>query len=190
MGDPMTITLNGTTGITTPASTVGGSAVLTTASTIATSALPAGSVLQVVNANTTTQISSSSNVLTDTGLTASITPLFSSSKVIVLITHGAISRIAYASPSAVAMEIVLLRGSTQLAFLGKGLMHQSYSAQAGSGTGYLEFAGPAISFLDSPATTSAVTYKTQFRNSIGSTNGIRLQDNSSISTITLMEIAV
>ena len=178
----MSITLNGTTGITTPA--------LDSVAPFSSADMPAGSVLQVVNANTTTQISSSSNVLTDTGLTASITPLFSSSKVIVLITHGAISRIAYASPSAVAMEIVLLRGSTQLAFLGKGLMHQSYSAQAGSGTGYLEFAGPAISFLDSPATTSAVTYKTQFRNSIGSTNGIRLQDGSSISTTTLMEIAV
>ena len=162
--------------------------IITTAG-VPSSAMPAGSVLQVVNANTTTQISSSSNVLTDTGLTASITPLFSSSKVIVLITHGAISRIGYESPSAVAMEIVLLRGSTQLAFLGKHFMQQSYSAQAGSGTGYLEFAGPAISFLDSPATTAAVTYKTQFRNSLGSTNGVRLQDGNSISTITLMEIA-
>ena len=94
----MTITLNGTTGITTPA--------LDSVAPFSSADMPAGSVLQVVNANTTTQISSSSNVLTDTGLTASITPLFSSSKVIVLITHGAISRIAYASPSAVAMEIV------------------------------------------------------------------------------------
>jgi hypothetical protein len=52
----MAITLNGTTGITTPASTVGGSAVLTAASSLAAanltgalpaSAMPSGSVLQV-----------------------------------------------------------------------------------------------------------------------------------------------
>ena len=56
----MTITLNGTTGITTPASTVGGSAVLTTASSLAsanlTGALPAidGSALtDLTSANLT-----------------------------------------------------------------------------------------------------------------------------------------
>jgi len=93
VGDPMSITLNGTTGITTPASTVGGSAVLTTASTIAASALPAGSVLQVQHAVLTTFYSNSTNIpiddslpqITEGGeiLTLSITPKSATSKLLI-----------------------------------------------------------------------------------------------------------
>ena len=79
----MSITLNGTTGITTPASTVGGSAVLTTASTIATSALPAGSVLQVVTGNSLTTVSTTSTSFQNTSATLAITPQFSNSHILV-----------------------------------------------------------------------------------------------------------
>ena len=78
----MAITLNGTTGITTPASTVGGSAVLTTASTVATSALPAGSVLQMQQSLDTAAYSIGEN--THLGWSILITPASTSSKILLL----------------------------------------------------------------------------------------------------------
>ena len=80
----MAITLNGTTGITTPASTVGGSAVLTTASTVATSALPAGSVLQVKQITSASIVSTTNSSFTDTGISWTFdNPLLAGSKVLV-----------------------------------------------------------------------------------------------------------
>jgi hypothetical protein len=46
-----------------------------------------------------------------------------------------------------------------------------------------------LSYLDSPATTSATTYKTQIANPDGS-GAVGTQANNEYSTITLMEIAV
>jgi hypothetical protein len=51
---------------------------------------------------------------------------------------------------------------------------------------YLIFAGSGCTYLDSPATTSAITYKTQFKSITGST--VFTQYDNSDSTITLMEI--
>ena len=48
--------------------------------------------------------------------------------------------------------------------------------------------GASISYLDSPATTSAITYKTQFHSRQNVAN-VQVQDADSLSTITLMEIA-
>ena len=151
--------------------------------------LPAGTVLQVVSGSTSTQVSSSSNVLADTGLTATITPLFASSNILVLVNHGTIARIGAGTPSQIAMEIILLRGASQIQLLGQNLMYFIYSTEGAAGAGYLEMSGPSTSVLDSPATTSPVTYKTQFRNSIGATNGVRVQASSSQSRIVLLEIA-
>ena len=45
----------------------------------------------------------------------------------------------------------------------------------------------STSYVDSPSTTSATTYKTQFKNFFNGTN-VRIQYDNSISTITLLEI--
>jgi hypothetical protein len=42
-------------------------------------------------------------------------------------------------------------------------------------------------YLDSPATTSATTYKTQFASS-SNASGVGVQNDASVSTITLLEI--
>ena len=62
-------------------------------------AIPTGKVLQVVHAHTATVASSSSTSYADTGLTASITPSATSSKVIVII-HQSIAKISGANSSA------------------------------------------------------------------------------------------
>lgn len=85
----MTITLNGTTGITTPdiTSSAGLDAADLTG-TVASARLPAGSVLQVVTSVDTTETSFASDSWNDTTLTATITPKLSNSKFICFVTLG------------------------------------------------------------------------------------------------------
>ncbi len=160
----------GTTVLTLPA--VSGT-VLTTGSSgqsIPKAALPTGSVLQVVN-GTVGYVSTSSASYVDTGLTASITPTSSSSKILVTINLFNII------PTTSSLwEFVLTNASNTTL---ENLINYS-----GSG-----FSAASYSFLFSPATTSSLTYKVRSRIATGT---IRLGDyaaNVSSSTITLMEIA-
>lgn len=159
--------------------------VLTADSTVSPTGLkwaaPAGGgkVLQVVNATYSTQVSNSSTTFADTGLTASITPSATTSKVLVIVHQTGISKYNYNT----AVQVKLLRGATdivtfeKLAAYNDGITGASENNAAGSGTVY----------LDSPATTSATTYKTQFCRT--STGGEALiQRSGCTSTITLMEI--
>lgn len=132
-------------------------------------------VLQVVNATYSTQVDTTSGSYVDTGLTATITPKFSTSKILVLITQP----LANTGTSGYG-NIQLLRGATGLGVFG---INQAYSAGGVNSPNTFAF-----NYSDSPATTSATTYKTQFSRSSGG-GTMTVQQNSSISTITLMEIA-
>ena len=161
--------------------------VLTADSTAATGikwASPAGGgkVLQVVNATYAVETSSSSATYADTGLTATITPSASTSKILVIVTQQGVKKIT--SISAV-VGLKLLRGSTDI------LLMNDQNAANGS-TNAMNIGSVSASFLDSPATTSATTYKTQF-NSPGSlatayVQGYGSNSAAAVSTITLMEI--
>jgi len=146
---------------------------------VAKSQLPAGSVLQVVSFTYATEVASSSTSFADTGLTASITPTSASSKILVVVTQNGCGKTAQNSLNGVQLK--LLRGATDLAFISKYL-------------GYTETAlrnfqfSAAISYLDSPNTTSSTTYKTQFANSTAA-DAVLVQQGSAVSAITLMEIA-
>ena len=155
--------------------------------------LPAGSVLQVVSATKTNDFSSSSTSMVDiTGLSVSITPKFSTSKILVSyqVTGGC-------DTSALQdIFVQLVRGSTAIGTSTTG------GAQNASGTIYtggtstgqqLTFSN-SLQFLDSPATTSATTYKLQGMSwNSGTTWYInRRGQNASFmfaSSITVMEIA-
>ena len=145
---------------------------------IAFASLPTGSVLQVVNAVYTTGVSTTSGTLSDTGLTATITPKFSTSKILVLVNQNGGVKTTGTNNS---IQLYLLRNSTAIAAISEraGLTTNSIDM-------YLETL--SISFLDSPATTSAVTYKTQYA-TFAPPNLIYLQLVGCASTITLMEIA-
>ena len=87
--------------------------ILTNASqSIPKSALPTGSVLQVVTASTSTEVSVSSGTYTDTGLSASITPISASSKILVLTSIQGLYKSSQNSSNRV--DLLLLRGVTTL----------------------------------------------------------------------------
>jgi len=136
----------------------------------------AGNVLQVVNATYSTSTSSSSATFADTGLTATITPTSASSKVLVLVNQAGV----YKQTSNLSILLRLLRGSTNVLDFETVAANTGSTAQNGVGSA-------SACYLDSPATTSAVTYKTQFASSSGSTAFV--QTSSAASTITLLEIA-
>lgn len=158
--------------------------VLTADSTTATGikwATPAGGggkVLQVVNATYNTEVDSSSNSYTDTGLTASITPTVNTSKILVLISQGYMLRHSTTSNELIG-QMNIVRGSTQL--------QQSTFGIRASAVSELNNASVwSYSYLDSPATTSSTTYKTQVKNTVGL--GIMRATNNGLASITLMEI--
>jgi hypothetical protein len=150
---------------------------LTGSRTIPKGTMPAGSVLQVVQGTTSTEVSSSTSTYIDTGLTASITPSSSSSKILVLVSQNGIQK----RTTDTYMGLQLQRGGSSIAQIATGA--------AGTGTTAINDVGTvAIDYLDSPATTSSTTYKTQFRSTANSAICF-VQKDSVVSTITLMEIA-
>ena len=144
--------------------------------------ISAGKVLQVVQGSTDVVISMTSATSVDTGLTATITPSATSSKILVIVCmNGMYKRVDHAAND---IEVTLLRGSTLI------LTPAKYAGYTGSAlANYMEtITGTA---LDSPSTTSATTYKTQFRNPDGGAAGgtITAQEANGVeSTITLIEI--
>jgi len=136
-----------------------------------------GSVLQVVQGTTTTQVSTTGITLVDTGLSVSITPLFSTSKILVMVDQSSVGK----ANADERVKIVLLRNSSQIATLTELAAYNASSQNNDIGS-------VTISYLDSPATTSAITYKTQFSTINGNGSAI-VQWNPSTSTITAMEIA-
>jgi hypothetical protein len=159
----------GTTTLTLPA---------TSGTVVTTGNIPTGSVLQVVNATYSTAASNSTSTYADTGLTASITPSSSSNKILVLVNQAGVGKDTGNISSSVYVK--LLRNSTDICvFTITGAYTQSNSYNLGFSA--------STSYLDSPATTSAVTYKTQFANGQNAAS-VRVQTDNSTSTITLMEI--
>lgn len=141
--------------------------------------LPAGSVLQVVQAEISTDVSNSTSTFADTGLSATITPKFSTSKILVLINHSTNQKSAGNIDNSMSLRIV--RGSTTISTFAQFLGYTNSSL--------LVYFSSSYSYLDSPATTSATTYKTQFASSFGSAS-VRVCSNSTPASITLLEVAV
>ena len=134
----------------------------------------AGTVLQVVQGTYSTETETSSSTFTDTGLTASITPSSASNKVLVIVSQDIGKR-----TNDMQANLRLMRGATSLGNFAS-LATNSAVSVFGSGNGG--------AYLDSPATTSATTYKTQFNSSNGLA-AARVCNGGQLSTITLMEIA-
>ena len=153
---------------------LGGTNVFTSGKLV-TAAQPVGAVLQVVNATYASETSTTSSSYADTGLTATITPTLNTSKVLVLLYHNGITKTAAVNYQ--QMSIKLVRASTDI-LVSSGI---DYTATASDASTTF-----AASILDSPATTSATTYKTTF-NSAGVAS-VTIQAGGSTSTITLLEI--
>ena len=151
-----------------------------------------GSVLQVKQAVTDATWSTTSSTLTDvTGMSVSITPSATSSKILVIVD-------AHIGYDVYAGVFHLLRDTTKI-YAGAGGLTRCglFTNYYGSDVQYALLPLTA-NYLDSPATTSAITYKVQFASMSGSinltvnsphitTNGVYIIGGTS--TITVMEIA-
>jgi hypothetical protein len=139
-------------------------------------AAAAAKVLQVVSATYSTEAQNNTSTYADTGLTATITPTLATSKILVTVHQTGIKK-----NDSTSAKIRLLRGATSLIVIENeaGATNVASTQNSVGGTG--------CTYLDSPATTSATTYKTQFL-SVGNISYARLQQDNSSSTITLMEI--
>jgi len=160
----MSIVLDGTAGITFPS----GSGTQAAQS----------KVLQVVNATYSTQTSTTSTSFVTSGLNATITPLFSTSKILIF------ASATLQNPGSNGYAIAtIFRGTTSGTDLGPSGSYGFMDLSGGTNTFN---AGGALSYLDSPATTSAQIYTLAFRTTVGTSY---IQLNSAQSCITLMEIA-
>jgi hypothetical protein len=146
-----------------------------------------GKVLQVVSGTYSTETTVASTTYTDSGLTLNITPTSASSKVMVLISF---SMIVYGESRGRGGKARIMRGATAVADFG-GTGNESTIGTVGATTDdYAQVnAILGFSYLDSPATTSATTYKVQLAVASTANNGaVRAQFQGATSTITLMEI--
>jgi len=130
-------------------------------------------VLQVVNATFATSATTTSSGYADTGLTATITPTFTTSKILVIC-----NLTLYNNAASTSAALKLLRGSTTVV---------NTTGYAFS-TGGSQSADPAIIALDSPATTSATIYKLQFARESGAGTVFAFPNNNQ-GQITLLEIS-
>ena len=135
-------------------------------------------VLQVVSASTSTAATSSVTTYADTGLTASITPQSNTSKVLVIATSATPAKTAGDSNN--VLNLRLMRGATVLT---------SHLDMLRTNTAVINYgSADTIVWLDSPATTSATTYKVQLANGVAASL-VAVQTANSESSIILMEIS-
>lgn len=158
--------------------------VLTVSGGVPAWATPAGGgkVLQVVQATYSTEVTTTSTSYVDTGVSASITPSSSSSKVLVL---GSQNIRFYRSNNTAGGGLSILRGSTTVLECNPIRVYQE---QSGTST---ELAGQyPLVYLDSPSTTSSTTYKLQMKTEASVITAVAQGSSygTSTSTIILMEI--
>ena len=144
----------------------------------ATSFAP-GKVAQVKNVLISTETVVTNNTYTDTGLTLSITPSSSSNKILVFADCCGVGK----QTNSTKARLRLLRDSTVIV--------DDFSKEAGSDntTGPNKIGSVSTNYLDSPSSTSSVTYKVQL---MSADNNALAQMGASgaKSTMTLMEISV
>ena len=139
-----------------------------------------GKVLQVVQDTLTANFSTGSSSFVDTGLTVSITPSSATSKIYITASASAWSVGGSGTPHNYSM-FGLIRDATQLQL--NILGHYAGATLSGQE----DYIPLGFSYLDSPATTSSVTYKIQGK--IGVSALARIDGGATqIASITVMEI--
>jgi hypothetical protein len=132
-----------------------------------------GKILQVVTNSYSTVFNTSSTTYVDTGLSTTITPTANTSRILVM--YNGIHAVSAGAASATNLRI--LRGATNVL---------TYNANGYTNTTNLFAHTIATHLVDSPATTSATTYKIQISNDVSS--NITAQRNNEASILTLLEI--
>jgi hypothetical protein len=174
--------LGGTSDIFEPLAIGAAGTVLTSDGTTASwASAGGGKVLQVVYASTTTPVTLTSTVTYgDTGLSGSITPTLASSKVLIMTSQTAV----IGDQSLLARGTRILRDASVI-FTG-GARNDFLADIGGSPTPMYFINRFSLMYLDSPSTTSSVTYKTQGIMEYGQSQ--TYQSSNGASTIILIEI--
>ena len=150
-----------------------------------------GGVIQVVSFTTQTKtIINSGTTFVDTGVTATITPKFATSKILILAYHSVTFSNFAGNGDTGGWSLRLLRGNTVIK---NGSTNGSdHYISVPSESSYIVFNDPDfMQHFDSPNTTSAVTYKTQANESNSEIN-IQINGNDSFnvdSSMILMEVS-
>ena len=135
-----------------------------------------GNIVQVVTGvYTGGEVSNSTTTYADTGLSTVITPKFATSKILIMIDHSVLKNNSNASNAGI---VRLLRDTTVVKTI-TSLFTTNTAVENGGAYGF--------SFVDTPNTTSPITYKTQFANAVAST--VIVHGRGHHGTMTIMEIA-
>jgi hypothetical protein len=137
-----------------------------------------GKVLQVVQGTTTTSSVNATTTFQSTNITATITPTLATSKILVLSSIMGIRK--GAGNSELATGIRLVRDSTVI--VSKISNYFGYT-----NTTLVQVGALNHNYLDSPATTSATTYRLDIKNLVNAAD-VQCQYDNETSTIILMEI--
>lgn len=143
-----------------------------------------GGIIQIVYAETTTKVSESNGSFVDSGITATITPSSNSSKILVV---ASVQWFLFREASETSGSFKLLRGSTAIS-----THNNAVHIEAGvtSQSRIISEGGYTIQRLDSPATTSATTYKVQFAtNHTGNAASMDVNRENAPGCITLYEVS-
>ena len=148
--------------------------------TLVSANMPTGSVLQVVSTTSSTQYSTNSSSWTSTNLSAVITPKFSTSKILIIVSAPDCQKYNDNALACGAFRVTR-SGST---------IYQFGAYTGYTGTSLAMYFATGGNYVDSPASTSALTYLVQISNT--QNNGLlyfNASGTATVSTITLMEIA-
>jgi hypothetical protein len=170
---------------------------LTATGKLASSSMPTGSVLQVVSTDYTGTASSTSATPADvSGFAATITPSSASNKILVFVS------VAFGFANDAYPYVLLKRNGTSISVGATASGSQinvflSGTGTADAGSTVYRFHQASKSYLDSPSSTSALTYQIQlaspYISSTGYINRVSASDNAAYiqfptSSITVMEI--
>jgi len=155
-----------------------GTGTLATAAYVDAAVAAGGKVLQVVSANFTGSVTTTSATYVTTNITAIITPSLSTSKVLIMANLP-----VGTDTSAEVANYTLFRGTVS----GTNLMASNGFTNLYSNAGRI-YALAACNFLDSPATASAQTYTIGLKRAAG-TSTVSANFSTTTATIILMEVS-
>tara|TARA_Y100001963_G_scaffold127410_1_gene180775 strand:+ start:33 stop:578 length:546 start_codon:yes stop_codon:yes gene_type:complete len=145
-----------------------------------------GKILQILQTTTDSTVTNETTSFVDTNLTGNITPASTSNKILIIISQTVQWK---KSGSDAGGNIKLLRGSTSLNAILPSQNNGLYSYISGTSqtNNYNVY---NLTYLDSPSTTSAITYKTQCASHYADDSAqFKCQAESGKSFLTLIEVA-
>lgn len=141
-------------------------------------AVSSNKVIQVVFGSTNTSAANTTTTYANTNLSATITPTSATSQILCLVSQNGV----LGTSASNGVKLKLLRGSTSIFDFAGSLGYSQASSTRNDTAG-------SCSYLDSPATTSATTYKTQFAQRTADATAVQVQVVSeAYSSMTLIEI--